>query len=116
MALTGGEAPGGFITPIFSSTRFLNLFGGFTEKTDSYSFAAGTVIMPYVVGSSDCVVGRSTSWASMVGNTQLLVMFGGLPLKNTQVEYGASAATHRRAGCGGSRSRYCVRQHRPRRR
>jgi biotin/methionine sulfoxide reductase len=86
----GWGSAGRFHHANFQLYRFLNHFGGFTEKTDSYSFAAGVVLMRYVVGTSECVVGRSTSWASMVGNTRLMVMFGGLSLKNTQMEYGGT--------------------------
>ena len=84
----GWASAGRFHQANFQLYRFLNGFGGFTEKSDSYSFAAGTVVMPYVVGSADCVVGRSSSWATMEGTAELIVMFGGLPLKNTQMEYG----------------------------
>ena len=87
----GWASAGAFHRANFQLYRFLNQFGGFTEKYDSYSFAAGCVIMPHVIGSRDPVVGHTTSWASMVGNTRLLVMFGGIPLKNTQVEYGGVA-------------------------
>lgn len=68
--------------------RFLNCYGGFTEKSESYSYAAGTVITKRILGSFDSVVGHSTSWASMAESTRLMVMFGGAPLKNTQVEFG----------------------------
>ena len=87
----GWASAGSFHRANFQLYRFLNQFGGFTEKYDSYSFAAGTVIMPHVIGSRDPVVGRTTSWASMVGNTHLMMMFGGMPLKNAQVEYGGVA-------------------------
>jgi biotin/methionine sulfoxide reductase len=70
--------------------RFLNGFGGFTEKADSYSFAAGTVVMQHVVGTKEVVVGPITDWHGIVRDTRLMVMFGGLPLKNTQVEYGGT--------------------------
>ena len=87
----GWASAGAFHRANFQLYRFLNQYGGFTEKYDSYSFAAGCVIMPHVIGSRDPVVGRTTSWASMTGNTELMVMFGGMPLKNTQVEYGGVA-------------------------
>src|SRR3546814_11968671 len=45
-------------------------------------------ILPYVLGSSDAVTGRVTSYASIAANTRLLVMFGGIPMKNTQIESG----------------------------
>ena len=84
----GWASAGRFHQANFQLYRFLNCFGGFTAKSDSYSFAAGMVVMPHVVGTKDPVVGPATSWASIVDQTRLMVMFGGLPLKNTQVEHG----------------------------
>jgi len=87
----GWASAGWFHQANFQLYRFLNGFGGFTAKTDSYSFAAGTVVMPYIVGSQDIVIGRGTSWDALVG-TDLIVMFGGMPLRNAQVEYGGLGA------------------------
>jgi biotin/methionine sulfoxide reductase len=87
----GWGSAGKFHHANFQLYRFFNLYGGFTSKWDSYSFAAGSVIMKRVLGTSDIVVGPQTTWPSIVGNARLVVMFGGLPLKNTQVEHGGVA-------------------------
>jgi len=71
--------------------RFLTLFGGFTDQVTNYSFAAGMTILPHVLGSNQALVGPVTSWSSVAANTRLLIAFGGMPLKNTQVQSG---------GCG----------------
>jgi len=68
--------------------RFLNCFGGFTGQIGNYSFAASDAILPYVVGSKGMGSGDVTSWDVIAGHTGLWVMFGGVPLKNTQVESG----------------------------
>src|SRR6516164_6872790 len=68
--------------------RFLNCFGGFTGHIGNYSFAASDAILPYVVGSKGMGSGDVTSWDVIAGHTGLWVMFGGVPLKNTQVESG----------------------------
>lgn len=67
--------------------RFMNLFGGFTSSVNSYSNACGEVILPHVLGRGV----RTTSWPVIVANTELMVAFGGLALKNSQVQSG---------GCG----------------
>jgi biotin/methionine sulfoxide reductase len=67
--------------------RFLVRIGGFSDTRDTYSNAAGSVIVKHVVGNSDLVRG-GTSWQSIVDNTRLLVMFGGVPTRNTQVTPG----------------------------
>ena len=68
--------------------RFLNCLGGFTDRLNTYSFAAGEVVLPYVLGSFYPLLARHTSWPSIIQNTKLVVAFGGLPLKNAQVSMG----------------------------
>ncbi|MCK5274739.1 MAG: molybdopterin-dependent oxidoreductase, partial [Alphaproteobacteria bacterium] len=70
--------------------RFLNGFGGFTGQVTNYSYAAGMIIMPHVVGTHRVVSGPLTDWRSITENTKLMVMFGGVPIKNTQIESGGS--------------------------
>jgi biotin/methionine sulfoxide reductase len=69
--------------------RFLNCIGGYVASTNSYSHAAVDVISPHVVGRlGSLLLDRATSWNSIVENTRLVVMFGGLPVKNAQVTSG----------------------------
>ncbi len=70
--------------------RFLNAAGGFTGQVTNYSYAAGMIVMPHVVGTVQPVSGPGTSWPSIVGATRLMVMFGGVPLKNTQMDSGGT--------------------------
>lgn len=69
--------------------RFLNLAGGFTSAVNTYSFGAGGVVMPHILGK-----GFGTSYSSfstfdtIEGNTDLWLMFGGMPAKNQQIEAG----------------------------
>lgn len=70
--------------------RFLNCLGGFTDRLNTYSFAAGEVVLPYVLGSFYPLLARHTSWPSIIQNTKLVVAFGGLPLKNAQVSMGGN--------------------------
>ena len=68
--------------------RFLALFGGFTDSVGNYSTGAANVLMPYIMGSNQPVGGPLTSWQSIRDNTGLWVCFGGVPLKNTQINHG----------------------------
>ena len=70
--------------------RFLNCIGGFTDKRDSYSLAAGQVILPHVLGNLMRLLGLHTSWPSIIEHTDLLVAFGGLPVANAQVGNGGA--------------------------
>ncbi|MEM9683142.1 MAG: molybdopterin-dependent oxidoreductase, partial [Pseudomonadota bacterium] len=68
--------------------RFLGMSGGFTAQVYSYSNAAGHAILPYIFGDKSMARGPYTTWDSMEAHTDLFVSFGGMGLKNTQVEPG----------------------------
>ncbi|MGA2411742.1 MAG: molybdopterin-dependent oxidoreductase [Candidatus Binataceae bacterium] len=68
-------------------SRFLSLIGGFVNSRDSYSTAAGSVLLKHVVGDSTATSGGS-SWQTIADHAQLVVMFGGIPVRNTQVTPG----------------------------
>ena len=67
--------------------RFLNLLGGFTKSVNTYSLAAGEVILPHVLGSVKYIYG-ATHWQSIIEHCDLLVAFGGLPVANAQIGQG----------------------------
>ena len=71
--------------------RFLNLLGGFTSSRNSYSIGASIVLLPHVVGSAGAVFRKATSWPVIARHTELLVAFGGIPIKNTFVAPGGMA-------------------------
>jgi len=71
--------------------RFLNCFGGYAYSVNTYSFAAAEVLLPHVMGNYFIMMVNATSWPSIIENTDLFVTFGGLPYKNTQVEFGGHA-------------------------
>ncbi|NKB50152.1 MAG: molybdopterin guanine dinucleotide-containing S/N-oxide reductase [Alphaproteobacteria bacterium] len=68
--------------------RFLGTVGGFTTQVHTYSIAAGYAILPYVLGSAQAAMSEATTWDSIVENSELVVAFGGIPMKNTQVSSG----------------------------
>ena len=68
--------------------RFLNSIGGYVDSVDSYSFSAGTVILNRVAGSAENLIFNVTSWPVIAGHTELIVAFGGIPLKNSTTNAG----------------------------
>ena len=69
--------------------RFMNSIGGYTGSVNTYSLAAAEVILPHVVGSRWWALEKvHTSWDVIAAETDLMVSFGGIPLKNSQVDYG----------------------------
>jgi biotin/methionine sulfoxide reductase len=77
--------------------RFLATIGGFVNSVDNYSNAAGTVLTRRVLGTSQAIDGPLTSWRSIVENAQLVVAFGGIPTRNTQITSGG-LGEHRTRG------------------
>lgn len=74
--------------------RFLNLIGGNVKSVQSYSLAAAQTIVPHVVGNWTWVYQHMTSWSVIAERTDFMVAFGGLPLKNAQVD-GGGVGRHR---------------------
>jgi len=68
--------------------RFLNCIGGYTRSVNTYSFASAEVIVPHVLGSLYGFLAYATSWPSIIKNTRLVVAFGGIPIKNGQINTG----------------------------
>jgi biotin/methionine sulfoxide reductase len=69
--------------------RFLNCIGGYVASSNTYSHAAVDVLSPHVVGRfRSLLLDQATSWPVIVAHSKLVVMFGGLPVKNAQVTSG----------------------------
>lgn len=68
--------------------RFMNSIGGYVGQVGNYSYGAAHAILPRVVGDVKMADGEATSWPVIARHTELWVLFGGMPLKNTQVESG----------------------------
>src|SRR5579884_370249 len=69
--------------------RFLRCFGGYTDSVDSYSYAVGDVLLPYVLGqTAEQHHATLPTWQQLADHTELVLAFGGLPLRNTQVNAG----------------------------
>ena len=64
--------------------RFLFLGGGCVDQIGNYSWGAAQFLLPYVIGTTSPVSGDVTDWDSV------LIAFGGIPIKNSQVTSGGS--------------------------
>lgn len=71
--------------------RFLNCVGGYTSSVNTYSVAAGEVILPHVLGIDALSVkyeSMQPTWSEIAQNAELVVAFGGMAMKNRQVGAG----------------------------
>lgn len=72
--------------------RFLNsVFGGYVASVDTYSSAAGQVILSYVWGNALRMSRDRNLWHEIAEESELVIAFGGLPLRNLQVSPGGSS-------------------------
>lgn len=71
--------------------RFYNSIGGSVRSVQSYSYAAAEVLLPHVIGTTDGLITGHTPWEELAGHADLIVMFGGVPLRNAQVSAGGIA-------------------------
>ena len=99
----GWASAGRFHHAVSQIHRFLAVIGGYTSSVNTYSLAAGEVIVPHVVGLD--VFEGQPSWQEISDNTQLFVTFGGVALKNAQVNPGGHGRHTTRDWLGTCRDR-----------
>ena len=69
--------------------RFLAQAGGYTASVQNYSFATAQVILPRIIGiDARLVMSQAPTIEDVCHNTRLIVSFGGISVKNTQVNQG----------------------------
>lgn len=71
--------------------RFLNTIGGFVRSEGNYSYNAALGLMPHIVGPFRTHVVQATRWPVIARHSDLVVMFGGMALRNTQVSDGGAS-------------------------
>ncbi|WP_324288936.1 molybdopterin-dependent oxidoreductase [Hoeflea ulvae] len=72
--------------------RFLNMaFGGYVAAVDTYSSAAGSVILDTVAGNSTRISREGNWWQHIRDTTELVIAFGGMPVRNLSVSPGGSS-------------------------
>ncbi|MEU3370331.1 molybdopterin-dependent oxidoreductase [Streptomyces sp. NPDC006660] len=88
----GWASAGGFHNAQGQLQRFLALGGGYTDSRNTYSSAALEVVLPHVIGGAPwSYQSRMPMWDDIAENCELVVAFGGLALKNSQINPGGLA-------------------------
>ncbi|WP_225025979.1 molybdopterin guanine dinucleotide-containing S/N-oxide reductase [Xinfangfangia pollutisoli] len=72
--------------------RMLNLVGGFTGHVDTYSIAAGPVILRHTLGDESACGGQSNTLDSIADHSETLVVFGAMSPRTAQSEAGGIGA------------------------
>jgi biotin/methionine sulfoxide reductase len=73
--------------------RFMNSIGGYVAHLGTYSLGAARIMLPRVLMDMDAMRAQQTAWVQLEKHCELLVAFGGIPIKNTQVN-GGGASQH----------------------
>jgi len=76
--------------------RFLNTQGGYVRSEGNYSYNAALGLMPFIVGNFRNHVAQATRWSVVADHSELVVAFGGLAMRNSQVSDGG-ISKHRKA-------------------
>ncbi len=82
----GWGSSGMFHFAASNAHRFFALHGGYTKSVDTYSRACVQTMVPHILGKVSL-----NTWPVIAAHGRLVVMFGGMALKNSYVGYG---------GCG----------------
>jgi len=104
----GWASAGRFHHALGQLHRFLNCIGGYTASIDTYSYAAISALMPHVAGHfRRLMLDRATDWSVIAAESELIVMFGGLPAKNAQVTSGGVGRHTMRSALRAAHGRGC---------
>ena len=74
------------------TNRFFAKGGGYVDSVGNYSYGAGMMLLPHVLGSNQAIGGPVTSWSVIEAHTNLVVLFGGAAFKNGQISWGGTGA------------------------
>ncbi len=68
--------------------RFLNCIGGYVRHVDSYSLGAARVLLPRILAPIETLNRDASAWDGLERYCQTFIAFGGLPIKNAQMNAG----------------------------
>ncbi|APD07971.1 trimethylamine-N-oxide reductase (cytochrome c) [Flavobacteriaceae bacterium UJ101] len=82
----GGWSHAGILRPHVLQGRFFGLIGGHSITKGDYSGGASQISLPHIIGDME-VYSPQTAWKVLERNTELVVLIGCDPWKNSRVEY-----------------------------
>lgn len=71
--------------------RFMNAIGGYVAHLGTYSLGAARTLLPHILMDMDAMRVQHTAWVQLERHCELLVAFGGIPWKNSQVNSGGAS-------------------------
>lgn len=88
--------------------RFLNMaIGGYVRSVNSYSAGASSVILPHVMGPFEELSRRNVTWDQVESTTDIVLAFGGMALKNSNIASGGITTHIERSSMARAAARGC---------
>lgn len=88
--------------------RFLNVtLGGYVRSVNSYSAGASAVILPRILGPFEAMSRHNVTWSQIEAETDVVLAFGGMALKNSNVASGGVTAHIERGAMARAAARGC---------
>src|SRR5690242_2674932 len=88
--------------------RFLNTsLGGYVRSVNSYSAGASNVLLPHILGPLEVVSRRNVTWEQIAEQSEVVIAFGGMALKNSMVASGGISRHIERQSMRVARERGC---------
>lgn len=73
--------------------RFLNVaMGGYVRSVNSYSAGAASMLLPQIIGPFDQISRHTVTWDQIRDDSELILSFGGMALRNSAVGNGGVSA------------------------
>ena len=89
--------------------RFLNTaLGGYVRSVNSYSAGASGVIVPHILGPLEAITRRNVTWEQIARESEIVLAFGGMALKNSAVGGGGVSRHVERGAMREARARGCA--------
>lgn len=88
--------------------RFLNIaMGGYVRSVNTYSSGASSVLLPQILSGYEDVTKRNVTWEQIAAESEIVLAFGGMALKNSMVAGGSISKHVERGAMEAARRRGC---------
>ena len=88
--------------------RFLNIaMGGYVRSVNTYSSGASSVLLPQILAGYEDITKRNVTWEQIATETEIVLAFGGMALKNSMVAGGSISKHVERGAMEAARRRGC---------
>src|ERR1700758_1290914 len=88
--------------------RFLNFaMGGYVRSVNSYSSGASSVLLPQILAGYEEITKHNVTWEQIAAETEIVLAFGGMALKNSMVAGGSISKHIERGAMAAARRRGC---------